>query len=65
MPLAQPKITDAVSSGVRLGAHRSLLFTRGAARFGVEVQHQPENQGDQPEQCAEHDELAHNQPLPR
>ena len=56
----------AVSSGVSsvfIQLRRSSPASR-ATCFGVEVQHQPENQHDQPEQRAEHDELAHDRTLP-
>ena len=60
MPLIQPKATAAVSSGVNsvfIGRARHLRVRRG---LGVEVDDQTEDQDDQPEQRAEHDELAHD-----
>lgn len=34
-------------------------MSRSSARLGVEAQHQPEYQDDQPEQRAQHDDSAH------
>ena len=45
--------------GRHLGVHWSVLVVRRAPCLGIEAEHQPEYQDDQPEQRAEHDDCAH------
>ncbi len=64
MPLAQPKITAPASSGVSsvlIDSRSSLAPPRASGSRQID---RAEDDHDQPEQRAEHDELAHVWPLP-
>jgi hypothetical protein len=59
-PPTQANAMDAVIRGVNCALSNVALLVAGASSFGVETEHQAEDEQDQSEQRAQHYEFAHD-----